>query len=146
MRSRAPIAWIAVAGLIIALSGSTLSAQRSERLRRLMDGEEIFRAYCSTCHGVDGRGQGPTAAALSTPPADLTLIALRNGGAFPHDRIVRFVTNGDPSRPVHGNKDMPVWGPNLALAPGADRPLSQRIEDVVWYLESLQQGKVELRR
>src|SRR5215831_16276295 len=102
MGVKAPIAWLAVAGLALASSGTAVSAQRSERLRRQMDGEEIYRAYCSTCHGVDGRGQGPTAAALSTPPADLTLIALRNGGAFPHDRIVRFVTYGDPSRPVHG--------------------------------------------
>jgi hypothetical protein len=36
---------------------------------------------------------------------------------------------------------MPVWGPNLALAPGADRPLSQRIDDVVWYVEALQDRK-----
>jgi mono/diheme cytochrome c family protein len=145
MGVKAPIGWLAIAGLALASSGTVVSAQRSERLRRLMDGEEVYRAYCSTCHGVDGRGQGPTAAALSTPPADLTLISVRNGGAFPHDRIVRFVTNGDPSRPMHGNKDMPVWGPNLALAPGADRPLSQRIDDVVWYLESLQDRQSEVR-
>src|SRR5438105_4067647 len=109
MSVKAPIGWLAVAAFAIASSGTVASAQRSEPLRRLMEGEEIYRAYCSTCHGVDGRGHGPTAAALSTPPADLTLIALRNGGAFPHNRIVGFVLHGDPSRPVHGNKDMPVW-------------------------------------
>ena len=129
-----------MAGVSLAANGRTPAPQRSEGVRRLMDGEEIFGAYCATCHGLDGKGHGPTSPALATPPADLTLIALRNGGTFPHDRVVNFVTNGDPARPAHGSKDMPVWGPNLPLAPGADRPLSQRIEDVVWYLESLQEG------
>lgn len=35
-------------------------------------GEEIYEQNCSSCHGVDGRGTGPIAQALTHPPADLT--------------------------------------------------------------------------
>jgi hypothetical protein len=35
-------------------------------------GRQMFSSYCAPCHGVDGRGHGPAATALKTPPADLT--------------------------------------------------------------------------
>ena len=35
-------------------------------------GEKIYTEHCAACHGVDGQGAGPMAAALSHPPADLT--------------------------------------------------------------------------
>lgn len=38
----------------------------------LARGAEIYRTQCSACHGVLGRGDGPTAQGLVPPPADLT--------------------------------------------------------------------------
>ncbi|MBV8062909.1 MAG: c-type cytochrome, partial [Nevskia sp.] len=39
-------------------------------------GKKIFVAYCATCHGLDGRGNGPAAAAMlngyGRRPRDLT--------------------------------------------------------------------------
>ena len=35
-------------------------------------GGRAFATHCASCHGTDGRGAGPVAAALRTPPADLT--------------------------------------------------------------------------
>ncbi|QKK10698.1 MAG: cytochrome c [Pseudomonadota bacterium] len=35
-------------------------------------GHKTFDAQCAACHGVDGRGIGPAAAALDHKPADLT--------------------------------------------------------------------------
>ena len=35
-------------------------------------GAALFGAHCSPCHGPTGRGDGPAAAALDGPPADLT--------------------------------------------------------------------------
>ena len=43
-------------------SGSTVVQQ----------GEALFRTHCASCHGSEGRGDGPAAAALAGPPADLT--------------------------------------------------------------------------
>jgi mono/diheme cytochrome c family protein len=118
------------------------TATQSTIVRQMTDGREVFRSYCAACHGEDGRGHGPAATALKIRPADLTLIAMRNSGAFPRDRIVRRLTNGDPSTPAHGSKEMPVWGPNLmALAPTSDQSVNERIEAVVMYLRSIQMEK-----
>ena len=38
----------------------------------ILKGRQLFRANCSTCHGAEGRGDGPAAAGLKVPPADLT--------------------------------------------------------------------------
>src|SRR5436190_24402032 len=48
---------------------------------------KIFRDNCAACHGPDGKGHGPAAGALRHAPPDLTLIAQRNGGTFPADKV-----------------------------------------------------------
>ena len=48
--------------------------------------------YCATCHGRDGKGNGPVAAALKVVPPDLTRLARDNGGAFPRKRVEMFMT------------------------------------------------------
>ena len=35
----------------------------------------LFKERCAACHGDGGRGDGPAAAALSPPPADLRRLA-----------------------------------------------------------------------
>ena len=48
---------------------------RSDRwadLGAVLRGQKIYQQQCSSCHGADGRGTGPLAAALPHPPADLT--------------------------------------------------------------------------
>ncbi len=35
-------------------------------------GRALYLAHCASCHGTTGRGDGPLAATLSRPPADLT--------------------------------------------------------------------------
>lgn len=37
-----------------------------------VSGRAVFTANCATCHGEDGRGQGPAAVGLEPPPADFT--------------------------------------------------------------------------
>ena len=103
-----------------------------------MAGMDLFRLLTS-CHGADGKGHGPTAAALTTPPADLTRIAAKNGGLFPRQQIIGFVSYGNPTVIVaHGSRDMPVWGPIFTgLDPSAARA-QMRIENLVQYIESIQ--------
>ena len=50
-------------------------------------GKESFEAYCSSCHGTDGRGNGPVAGSLRNIPADFTALANRNGNSFPRERV-----------------------------------------------------------
>jgi mono/diheme cytochrome c family protein len=71
---------------------SALSTQEIERkapdlVLRSLAGRDLFEFYCASCHGRDGKGRGHVAAALKTPPADLTLLSQRNGGNFPAARV-----------------------------------------------------------
>lgn len=38
----------------------------------LQNGAQLFQKHCAVCHGESGRGDGPAAKDLKTPPADLT--------------------------------------------------------------------------
>jgi cytochrome c553 len=72
-------------------------------------GEPIYQRYCASCHGADGRGAGPTAHALTTPPADLRRIAARRGGTFSDAEIARKI-DGRFDIQAHGSREMPIWG------------------------------------
>ena len=72
------------------------------------DGRELFTTYCASCHGTDGGGNGPAAAAMRRKPPDLTGLAIANGGMFPWERLRRIVDGRDVE--AHGDRDMPVWG------------------------------------
>jgi mono/diheme cytochrome c family protein len=37
--------------------------------KSLARGRQLYATFCATCHGVDGRGDGPAAAGLKSPPA-----------------------------------------------------------------------------
>ncbi len=102
-------------------------------------GKGMYTAYCASCHGVDGKGDGPAAAALKTPPTNLTLLAVKNGGTFPDAHIMQII-RGDSMTAAHGNEDMPVWGPMLMTMGQHDTAQVQlRIRNLTKYLESIQQ-------
>src|SRR5579863_948889 len=73
-------------------------------------GRQMYDAYCASCHGQGGTGNGPAAPALRVSPTDLTQLAAKNGGSFPGPRVAQVI-KGDLSMPAHGSKEMPVWGP-----------------------------------
>ncbi len=101
-------------------------------------GKQMYAGYCAPCHGVDGRGQGPVASALKTPPPDLTVLSRNNHGKYPDAHVATVLQNG-ANIPSHGTADMPVWGPILGrmnvLSP-QERML--RISNLSRYLETLQ--------
>ena len=72
-------------------------------------GGRLFVQYCSSCHGMDGRGNGPVALVLRPPPADLTRIASRREGQFPLLELATMI-DGRADVRAHGSRDMPVWG------------------------------------
>jgi len=75
-------------------------------------GKQMYVNYCAPCHGLDGKGQGPAASALKTPPIDLTMLSKNNHGKFPDTHIVTVLEYGTEI-PAHGSVEMPVWGPIL---------------------------------
>jgi mono/diheme cytochrome c family protein len=101
-------------------------------------GEEMFKAYCSVCHGKDAKGRGPTSEALKTAPPDLTTLAKRHDGRFPEDYVSNVLRSGVKA-PAHGSSDMPIWGPLFSSISSSDQAIvNMRIANLVHYLESLQ--------
>lgn len=102
-------------------------------------GKEMYTEYCASCHGVDGKGNGPAAAALKTPPADLTTLARRSEDTqFPRERVAVILRNGT-NLAAHGSSDMPVWGALFkSLDPTHDIQVQQRIKNLNDYLVSIQ--------
>jgi len=100
-------------------------------------GADLYQFYCSSCHGATGRGRD----AQSRPaPPDLTMLARSNGGVFPRDRVrstITFGAKGDGIR-AHGTADMPVWGAIFRGLDPSDTMTEIRIENLVRFIESLQ--------
>jgi len=101
-------------------------------------GKAMFNSYCAVCHGTDGKGNGPAASAMKTPPIDLTLLAQKNGGKYPAAHVASVI-KGQATTPSHGSQDMPIWGPLFSsISQGHESQVQQRISNLVNYIESLQ--------
>ena len=142
---RAYIPWM-IAGLLACAATTAIAggqgkpaAKVPSLLRPSLAGNDNFSSYCAPCHGRDGRGDGPVAPALTTRPADLTTLALRNNGVFPSASVREFVTHGKPDIVAHGTSAMPIWGPTFRSLEASDKLVSIRITNIVTYLESIQQ-------
>jgi mono/diheme cytochrome c family protein len=103
-----------------------------------LSGAQMYRTYCASCHGIDGRGAGPVAPALKVPVPDLTLVARRNKGVFPDARIVHII-DGFEIQAVHGTRDMPVWGDYFRDNASRDEAiLKLREHNLTEYIRSIQ--------
>ena len=102
------------------------------------DGKTMYAEYCAACHGAAGKGDGPAAAALKTRPADLSMLAKDNKGAFPAEKVAQVLRHG-VAVPAHGTSDMPTWGPGLRqISGGSDAVVTMRIANLSDYLKGLQ--------
>jgi mono/diheme cytochrome c family protein len=146
MKTRLTLQAVAVLALSLSLLSGGAAAQvksaapkQYEQLIYSVKGPDLFKAHCAACHGADGKGDGPVASALKAKPADLTVLAKKNGGMFPVERVQKFVSGDDPSLSSHGSREMPVWGPIFHQIED-DRDLGNvRLQNLVKYLESIQQ-------
>jgi len=101
-------------------------------------GKEMYDSYCASCHGVNGKGDGPAAPALKVLPTNLTALAVKNGGTFPGAHVATEI-QGEAMVPAHGSKQMPVWGPIfMAMGGHSTAQVQLRIRNLGNYLESIQ--------
>jgi mono/diheme cytochrome c family protein len=135
MAWRSLVSGVVAAGLV---AGVTFAQRNPPLVIGSMAGRDLFGFYCATCHGRDGKGTGPVAAALKTPPADLTIIARRNGGRFPRSDVIAFVADEKTPIAAHGPREMPVWGPIFRALDPSDTRTKVRIDNLVTYIESIQ--------
>ena len=96
--------------------------------------EALYQRYCASCHGVDGRGDGPVAGALVPPPTDLT----RSELSLPE---LMKVIDGRRTVRAHGTAAMPVWGEVFEQALEGDsrqhRQALREVQAVAEYVRTL---------
>ena len=86
----------------------------------LESGAVTYAQVCQTCHGVEGRGNGPAAMGLLPPPADLVVHVPLHSDAD----LFRFIRNGIP---------------NTAMAPQGGVLTEEQIWNVVNYIRTLEE-------
>ncbi len=118
------------------LLGGDVSAQ-TPSLKVPLDGPSVYKAYCASCHGADGKGHGPAAEAFINKAPDLTAIAKNNKGQFPRATIEEVLQNGNKWK-AHGSTEMPIWGPIFLAADPNDKIAYAHVHNLVTYLESIQ--------
>ena len=86
----------------------------------LATGRQVYQQHCQSCHGVDGRGDGPAAEGLDPPPADLVVhVPLHFDKA-----MFNFIENGIPG---------------TAMAPVGDELTDEEIWHVINYIKTFEE-------
>jgi hypothetical protein len=90
-----------------------------------LDGRIEFLSKCATCHGADGKGDGPLSFKLKTKPPNLTILARRNKGVF-SQRAVYDAVDGREATGSHRIAEMPIWGCRHAPPPRASQKSARK--------------------
>ena len=107
------------------------------------EGAALYAANCAQCHGPSGAGDGPWAAGMRPPPADLTRLSGPDG--FPRARVLSVIDGYD--RAGLPGKEMPEFGLLLEgetvpvdVGDGVLTPTPRPLAALLAYLESIQKG------
>ncbi len=125
----------AILALLLCVTGPAFAAEDV--------GRSLYLRYCASCHGREGRGDGPVAPALGQKPTDLTQIAAANHGEFPFLGVVEAI-DGTRTVRAHGVSEMPIWGEVFQADPAS--PLEQqimaagRVLSITRYVRTLQRA------
>ncbi len=131
------VTWFACAGAVKAQTKDNTPSE-IERLIYSVKGQDLFRAHCAACHGLEGKGGGPVAPALKAKVPDLTLLAKNNAGKFPFTRVRSWIA-GDEILQSHGSREMPIWGPIFHQIESDQDFGNVRLQNLTRYLQSIQQ-------
>jgi mono/diheme cytochrome c family protein len=94
-------------------------------------GREIYGMYCMSCHGADGAGKGPAAAALNPKPRDFTtgtfyIDANANNQTGEDVDLARVIREGPGA--FGGSAGMPSWKETFT---------EDQVRDLVAYVHQL---------
>lgn len=145
--ARARLRPLLAAGLLAALVAVGGLAERpfAARAETNSPGRILYLTYCQSCHGAGGAGDGPAAASLRQPPADLTRLWQRYGTPLDQQQLAEYI-DGRLLVSFHGRREMPIWGDEFfadapAHTPGLEATRRRLIEVLVEYLETLQSAQ-----
>lgn len=114
---------------------------RQPTMQKTTAGSELYRFYCSNCHGLDAKGR-PATPTTHVPASDLTRLAMNHGGVFPRQAVRDVIVSGGSRTGAHGTTDMPVWGTIFRALEPSDAMVEIRVDNLVRYLESIQTSVV----
>jgi mono/diheme cytochrome c family protein len=110
---------ISIGALISALAVSTSGWAQNQG-----EGKKLYAAYCASCHGETGKGDGVAAKSLPVKPQDHT-----NGGVMnkmTDQSLVDVISKGGGG--TGKSSFMPAWGASLN---------EKQVRDIVAYIRSL---------
>lgn len=126
--------------LLLVISFTFMSAARADDFSDY-SGQDVYMRFCASCHGEEGRGDGPVASAVAVMVPDLTGIMQRQGGKFPEQQL-REIIDGRSVVIAHGTRYMPVWGYEFWVEQGADKEAEADVrlivEKLLGYLRGIQ--------
>ena len=93
-------------------------------------GKVIYKEYCSQCHGVTGKGDGPAASGLAPKPAIHANIPFEK---LPMEYLYNVINHGGVS--IGKSPNMPYW--NMTIG-------QQGVADVIAYLKVTFKGVPEM--
>jgi mono/diheme cytochrome c family protein len=131
--------------LSLVLSGLMITACEDRSREPYALGALVYHRHCASCHGPEGRGDGPLASSLREPPADLSQIEVRAGGRFDEGDVMSAI-DGRRAVQAHGPREMPVWGAvfeeelRREQAPYPGITVLQQKRALADYLRTLQRG------
>jgi mono/diheme cytochrome c family protein len=131
---------LVAAGWVSMLVGAQVESERAGQQEVVDEGKLLYGIYCQSCHGSEGRGNGPMARSLTPRPTDLTVLSRNNGGEFPLARVLLSI-DGRSRVPGQRKGHMPIWGLSLQEADAdtnQEDEVREKIEYLIEYLKSIQ--------
>jgi mono/diheme cytochrome c family protein len=105
------------AALLLAGTDLTWAQNQSE-------GKKLYLSYCSSCHGDNGKGDGPAAQSLPVKPANHTAGAVMN--QLTDKFLMEIISKGGSA--VGKSPMMPAWGGQFK---------ENQLRDIVAYVRSI---------
>jgi mono/diheme cytochrome c family protein len=120
--------WVSIAAAVVAVAGLAVLLARAADAPvsspAVEAGREVYARVCATCHGDEGRGDGPSAAGLATRPTNFTDGRIVN--RLPDSYLTNVIANGGPAEGL-----APTMPPFRGLLSDG------QVADVVAYLRTL---------
>ena len=123
--------------IIITLFSMLFSSNINAEFSKSFEGYQVFNTYCFICHGKDGKGNGPLASKIGTPPTDLTddtILSKRTDKEL--KRIVEgSLPHGNATDSKSAKTNTPRWGVAISHV---------QIRSLVSYIRYMHRGKHQL--